>query len=207
MHFVLYVVTEDRPTEEALAAALAPFGPEGEARWDSWVLGGRYTGNLMPHDIENTVTGGPEVSDAEFSLIRLFETVLPDERHSEEKAGKLVSTRPGRTGLGVDALQICNLKEIPEIGPFAILVDGKWHQCGTYPILDMFKRYHLDVKSSVAEIAQDQDALTAWREQVCELMDRVPLTHWLAVVDCHTWIPGLFEDLDDLLPEDWTAAS
>jgi hypothetical protein len=37
MHFVAFVITEQKPTEEILHAKLAP-------------LGGRYTGNIVPFD-------------------------------------------------------------------------------------------------------------------------------------------------------------
>jgi hypothetical protein len=29
MHFIAFVVTEEKPTEDVLAAALEPFGPRG----------------------------------------------------------------------------------------------------------------------------------------------------------------------------------
>jgi hypothetical protein len=60
-HFGVLVVTKDRPTEEVLASALAPFGPSAgdEAKFDWWQLGGRYDGRLIPR-LPETITAGVE---------------------------------------------------------------------------------------------------------------------------------------------------
>jgi len=49
MHYVALVISEQRPIPEVLHKALGPFGPEGKGRFDYYVLGGRYRGNLIPH--------------------------------------------------------------------------------------------------------------------------------------------------------------
>jgi len=94
MHFIAFVVTNEKPTEAVLAAAMAPFGPDvlgDDHKWGWWGLGGRYTGLLIPHNIANTIKGKPDA-------------MPPWERRDDGLRG------PGKTGPGVDALQHSNLK-------------------------------------------------------------------------------------------------
>jgi hypothetical protein len=77
MHFAVAVVTNERPTDAMLAAALGPFGPAAGAgaKWDWWALGGRYTGALCrfssrgPCPIQDTITNGVEFPDDELTSV------------------------------------------------------------------------------------------------------------------------------------------
>src|SRR5215469_11474256 len=69
LHFVTFVVTDTKPTEEMLENMLRPFGPKGLDRFDYWALGGRFSGQVIPHDLADTITGGPDVSSAELKIM------------------------------------------------------------------------------------------------------------------------------------------
>jgi hypothetical protein len=190
MHFITFVVTKEKPTEAVLAAAMAPFGPNvlgKDAKWDEWTLGGRYTGLLIPHSIENTVTGGPNVSDAELAIAAMAESA------------DTVVTQPGRTGPGVDALQARNMKRFHNKDngafPYAILLDGHWHSDEVIGVEGMARQMatilgidfdHLAGKfAGQHDFTEERAALNAWREKAVQILDTVRPDDWLSVVDIH----------------------
>ena len=85
MHIAALVVTSKKPTKSILVEALTPFGQAAGAKFklDWWALGGRFSGQLIPHDKRDTVTGGLAYPDDELPLV-------PNDRHEP--------------GPGVDAL-------------------------------------------------------------------------------------------------------
>jgi hypothetical protein len=175
MHFVILVVTEQKPTEEILAKALEPFAD----KWDGWWLGGRWSGNLIPYDIDNTITGGPNVPDAELVLQRLA-----------RQSGCSFSLGTGmiKTGPGCDALQLKNLKR-SNLEFLAVVLNGKWHQAEVTPVEDLFRSLQLhgvDVRESPGQFDTERVALERWRLEFDALMDQVLEEHWVSAVDCHT---------------------
>ena len=114
MHFPLFVITETQPTEEMLESLLQPFRGEVEegARFDRWALGGKYSGQVIPYDLADTMTGGPDVSDDELAILgELADCWGVDLR------------RPVSTpGAGVDVARFDNIKTL-EIVP-----DGYSHK-------------------------------------------------------------------------------
>src|ERR1700730_14367193 len=69
LHFVTFVITDAKPTEQMLEHLLLPFGPEGEDRLDHCALGGRYSSQLIPYDFGNTITGGADLSSEELEIL------------------------------------------------------------------------------------------------------------------------------------------
>lgn len=113
MHYVALVISEQRPIPEVLHKALGPFGPEGKGRFDYYVLGGRYRGNLIPHypQCNNTMMGdamSPEDRRGRF----LAELTMDNPKNARH---------PERTGPGVDALQLGNLHHVGGRFPSAVL--------------------------------------------------------------------------------------
>jgi len=169
MHFAVLVVTKDKPTEDVLAAALAPFK---DSKWDWWTLGGRYTGQLIPHDVADTVTGGHDLPEIEVMVDAMF------------KKDGMVIQRPGSTGPGVDALQLGNFKQ-GQAG-FAVVIDGRWHECEVMPIEPIVRAYGLD-RCTVGsrDYTEERAAVKRWDARLTALMDGAPDDHWVSVVDIH----------------------
>jgi hypothetical protein len=97
MHFVTFVITSEKP----LGKVLAPFGPDGNRKWDA--LGGRYSANLQPISFENTITGGDDIPAIELQMLSMFPPEVKPSLH-------------GTRGHGVDAAQIKNLSRDCLIG-------------------------------------------------------------------------------------------
>lgn len=178
MHFVVFVITKVRPTEKLLQETLAPFGRGGEERWDAWALGGRYSGNLKPLSFDDTITGGDDIPLAELAMA----SMLPP---------GINMVRPGVRGTGVDAAQIKNLApdSLTGVGPLAILIDGRWHQCPIYPIEGTVERLglrkRLEDEWLQKELRKERRAMKKWTDKAFELLRDVPRGDWLSVVDCH----------------------
>jgi hypothetical protein len=188
LHFVLFVITHAKPTEETLESLLHPFQgeEEWEPRFDHWALGGRFSGHVIPYDFANTMTGGPDVSDYELAIL-----------------GKLsgcwgVDLRPpvSKPGPGVDVARFDNIKTI-KIVPDAILINGEWHRNGYEEIANLkylkalsgCDREQVEALLRNPKIAQQAEAekvmVSTWDRRRRNLLDRQPPTAWLAVVDCH----------------------
>jgi len=173
MHFIAFVITQQKPTEEILPTALNPFFNE---HFDWFALGGRYTGMIEPFDHEDTVTGGMDMPAVEEWLHTHSNGIIPQCR-----------------GPGVDAAPLDNIKKLPTRPPAAVVVDGEWHQCEPTPLFDAkslaesigvdteFKLRGGDQGRSVAE----RDIWLRWLDQAELLISQAPDTHWLSVVDCH----------------------
>lgn len=101
MHFAAYVITAERPTPEVLAKVLEPFKFD---KFDWYALGGRYTGNVIPADGADTLTGKDEPSGFELKMQELCTEMR------EESGADLKFVRDGVShGPGVDACQIQNM--------------------------------------------------------------------------------------------------
>ena len=185
MHFIVFVVTDEKPVEDVLAAALEPFRPSwegGAGKWDWWKLGGRYTGLLIPKDPKNdSITGGYAITPIEARM------ATRDTRHH------------GRTGPGVDALRFCDIKEQLS-GPAAVVIGGQWHEAPTSPELMVLgtmrklqelhpggPRWPLENDPEFDKKCEEQEAaICAWWEgEIKPLLNRRCGCTWLAVVDCH----------------------
>ncbi len=175
MHSITFVVTKDRPTEAVLAAALAPFGAQSDdPKWDRYLLGGRYTGNLIPHDADDTMMGAADPSEQRF-----FTEI--------SKSAGLTSNRPGRTGPGVDAAQVQNIRNLCVI-PRTVVIDGYSHECGVVPANAMLRNAGMTEAADAMDehdVSEERAAIAKWRNTIIDIMSRVPDDHWLSVVDCH----------------------
>jgi hypothetical protein len=169
MHFVGFVITEQKPSEDVLAKVLHSFRSSregGKGHWDWWTLGGRWSGRMIPLSLDNTVTGGADVPAIEGRLRPLGAT------HFVTQSDQ-----------GVDIVQISNIKE--GFAPYVLIIDGQWHKC------DDDARSALVVQSFNAMLGgappsdTDEAALARWDEEWKSLMDHVPADHWLSVIDFH----------------------
>jgi hypothetical protein len=158
MHFAVAVVTEERPTEARLAAALDAFGPAaGEAaKWDWWVLGGRYTGALCRYSsrglcpAEETITNGVEFPDDELTMV----------------------PPPSLPTGGADALPNRYAKEYMALWtPRALLIDGQWHENHT-------------LSGGFIPTLEVGVGAGQWAKQVVAMLRAVPEEHWVSIVDC-----------------------
>jgi hypothetical protein len=176
MHFLTLVISDEKPTEELLKKWLSPFVPE---KLDFYALGGRYTGLFIPREIENTVTGGPDVPEAELALAAM----------SEEIGVK--SERPGFCGSGVDALQVKNF-DGAGAGPMAVVKDGKWFEpsedAKAAAAMNTLKRGFRKYPGfeSVKADEKGQKDLDEWNKRTfIDLVADVRPDQWLSYVDCH----------------------
>lgn len=204
MHFAAYVITAERPTPEVLEAALAPFR---EQKFDWYALGGRYSGNIIPIEGADTLTGSDEPHPFELKMQELLVEMR------EESGGDLKFVRDGVShGPGVDACQIQNIESLRGRGgaPLAVIVGGEWHQCPVYPIeaslrargipvddimepepdVEVFGGIPEDGKGVSPEemrewIAEEQAAVAERRELIKELMAPICPQHWLSLIDLH----------------------
>src|SRR5215469_1328975 len=121
VHFPLFVITDRKPSMEMLESLLQPLRGEVEegGRFDCWALGGRYTGQVIPYHLADTVTGGPDVGDDELAILRELADCWN------------VDLRPpvSKPSTGVDVARFDNIKTL-EIVPDAILINGEWHRNG-----------------------------------------------------------------------------
>jgi hypothetical protein len=140
MHAMALVITENKPTKEVLEATFAPFGKRALgclAKWYWYGLGGRFGGSLIPK-IHNQWKGGQPRG---YFLRRNY-------RHNT----------PGKTELGVDALQMKNFKQCRiNCPPRAVLLNGKWHEADA--------------------------TLSSWKTRIADLMHSVPGHRWVSVVE------------------------
>jgi len=176
VHFITFVVTEEKPTVEMVAKTLEPFRETQEnpyGHWDWFALGGRYTGLLIPHNIENTLTSGPALEPEEAFMGRL----------SEETGVQF--TRPQHTGPGVDALQCGNLAEYPT--PDAVVVAGEWHEPPAWLIVLRMHELGIDLGTlmSAEELATAREMMQQWAVEVKGLIGANCCQCWLSIVDCH----------------------
>jgi hypothetical protein len=192
MHFITFVVTDAKPTEDVLAAALEPFRPSwegGNGKWDWWKLGGRYTGLLIPDDPENdSITGGCAITPIEARMAE----------HDAE-AG-LQTKHHGRTGPGVDALRFYDIKELLAGIPAAVVIGGQWYAPPPAPELmargtlrklqQIAPGFSPPPRDDAAEFdkkceEQEADICAWWLGEIKPRLDRCCGGTWLAVVDCH----------------------
>ena len=186
MHFPLFVITDRKPSMEMLESLLQPLRGEVEegGRFDCWALGGRYTGQVIPYDLADTVTGGPDVGDDELAILR-------------ELAGCWnvdLSPPVSKPGTGVDVARFDNIKTL-EIVPDAILINDEWHRNGSelanLKHLERFPDCREQVEALLRgpEMEQWVEAekvmLSTWDRRRRNLLDRQAPTAWLAVIDCH----------------------
>jgi hypothetical protein len=183
MHFPIFTITSDPPTELVLNAVLAPFYCD---KLDWHTLGGRYSGLLIPHRDAETMSGGCRAPEWEQRLDFI------------DQLGGGKTCKPGQSGPGVDALRIGDLKDIHLRGaPSALVMDDKWHAgspCPNLQAIEMGSRYGLladaDIKKMISGVdanvlQRERDAVQGWGETVFNLLCAVDKDGWLAVVDCH----------------------
>jgi hypothetical protein len=204
MHSLILVITPAKPTDDVLAAALAPFREKEDVTdkrwlvgyWDDWALGGRYTGQLIPHDVADTVTGGNLGMETDLIFAGVLENAVGD--------GDVTLQIPSDTGPGVDACRYSNLKELPFV-PNAVLIDGHWHRPEQPDQRRILSELGFEIQTdgdggwrwrpkdkaegnAALERYQEEQraAWPRWVEKVAELMRGVPPDHWVSVVDTHS---------------------
>jgi hypothetical protein len=162
MHFSVLVICDQKPTEKVLGEILAPFIPE---KFDWWTLGGRYTGHLTPHDLDNTITGGDnDIPAGEVAMAQMV---------AKATDGMATFERPSGIprGDGVDALQLTNLKKYG--APCVrVIKDGKF-----------FEAFEPDTMAANRQLTEEE--LEHFRRWLPALMSDVGDHEWLAVIDCH----------------------
>jgi hypothetical protein len=185
VHFILMVVTDEKPTNEVLSTALEPFGPEGACKWDDWVLGGRWSGRLFALHNQNTLTGD-RMTKTERSIITWAKSVGLDVRPGTVRTPPI----PG----GVDALQMHNFKEVAFRKTFAVLKDGQWRgmeeRCAIELAANMAAHFSVPESGLLAVIPEEKqrrerDAIKRWDHEWRAIMETVQPEQWIAVVDCH----------------------
>jgi hypothetical protein len=150
-----------------------------EGHFDGAALGGRYTGLICPHSIENTITGGWAVQPVEAVLAV----------HG--------ARQPGHTGRGVDAAQFKNIRSLNGIIPAAVVVGGVWYGAPLAPELmaremaEVFRShgvpFQLNESAQFAAKCIEQEAAIEkwWRCKAIPALDRGGPDHWLSILDCH----------------------
>jgi hypothetical protein len=169
VHFITFVLTEEKPTQEVLAKALEPFRETPENRyshWDWFALGGCFAGLLIPHNIKSTLSAGAASE--------------PGEAYLRWRSEESQYTDPG-----VDALQCGNLAEYPT--PDAVVVDGEWYEPEARLIALRMHELGIDLGTlmSAEELAAAHELTQQWAEDVKGLIGATGRQCWLSIVDCH----------------------
>jgi hypothetical protein len=170
VNFAAFVITDKKPTPEVLEKTLVLFGPHHQGHWLEWTLGGRYTGNLIPIDRENTATGArPELTDFE----------------KRRDIYGLPTRRQERTGPGVDALQRKNLASVNEAFlPHAVVLQGQWHACEVFSVEALARDLGLEVLAEEREA--ECAAIARWSAKFEAMMQEIPAENWISVIDCNS---------------------
>lgn len=107
MHFCLFIITKNCPTEEELNRLLAPYNEETaddeNSKWDWWQIGGRFSGRLSK-DYD------PEKDPDNFENKRLTWPTKWANKHNQK--------------------QIKDISHLHELTTFAILQNGSWEDQG-----------------------------------------------------------------------------
>jgi hypothetical protein len=184
MHRATMVVTEERPVEPVLSAALIPFH---DIKFDWCALGGRYSGGLIAFEGAETLTRA-EMAPVEDLLLKMAEEIGV-ELHI-----------PRASGPGVDAVRKKDFRGwyIQEL-PRALVLRRKWHEAPPSPIHETVSMMRFlkgrgiacrdpdEFMSSVREekVLAEQALRDKWNTTFLDLLDAVGDDEWLSIVDCH----------------------
>lgn len=180
-HYSVLVVTNTKPAERDLAAILAPWNEENptkEAKWDWWMIGGRWSGKLDP-------TYDPEKDPRNIEVCNLcLGTGKRDDNLGQQaRVADPSYTCNGCNGEGKrvkwptswaddigNQCQVSNLPDGLEFESFAVVKDGEW-----------FERGEMGWWGVIADEKDPEE----WDKQFAQLLKDLPPTAWLTVVDCH----------------------
>lgn len=182
-HFLTLVITPQKPDDTELAKILSPWY-EGDsernenARWDWWMVGGRWSGFLQldydpaedPRNIEtcDLCKGTGKRNDGPGQQQRRIDPTYTCNGCGGK--GKAVKW-PTQWAQDVPGNQ-CQIKDLPAgVRPsLAVVHEGKWYERGK---MGWFGVVH-------NEKPDDQ-----WNEEHAKLIKGLPPETWLTVVDCH----------------------
>ncbi|MCG8522896.1 MAG: hypothetical protein MI744_11905 [Pseudomonadales bacterium] len=149
-HFILSVFTESRPSEEFLSRLLSPFEEtdcSDQPKWDWWVVGGRWLGELIVKPgVTDFITGQPGAFDNEAQLggvdgARIADLDLAvmldrarddraahwDQAHAQQQDG----AKPHPWTVDTSAVPRSEYVDLATpFTPFAYLLDGEWFEKG-----------------------------------------------------------------------------
>ncbi len=189
-HFTLAVFTDDRPSHESLGALLSRYEEaEGNAdsKWDWWMIGGRWLGELIVQPgVNDFILGEAGLFDNEtqhggvdgarigdLDLTRMLDRARRDraahwdQAHAQQKAG--AEPHPWT----VDTALVTKEEFVDQatpITPFAYLLDGRWIEKGEMGWFAMVK---------------DEKPQAEWDQHFANVLDQQPRNHWVTVLDCH----------------------
>lgn len=156
-HFAVLVIGED------VDGALAPFNEEtavdGNAKWDWYVIGGRYAGRLVTKAGE--VCDSARIGDLDLAAMlerrrAVYREVFYGDEFSGVQDGETVDEYVNRSARAISA--------------FAVLKDGEWYEKG-----------EMGWWGVVSNAKDDAE----WQAKVEELVGALPPETRITVVDCH----------------------
>ena len=189
-HFLLAVFTDSRPSENSLGHLLSPFEETAcsdQPKWDWWVIGGRWLGELIVKPgVNDFITGQPGVFDNEAQPdgvdgARIADLDLPamSDRERTNRAAHWDQAR-ARQNAGekphpwtVDTSAVSRSEYIDRatpFTPFAYILDGKWFEKGDMGWWGMVR---------------DEMPEEEWNDHFAAILSQRPGDDWITVVDCH----------------------
>jgi hypothetical protein len=169
MQFAAAVVTEEKPTQAMLAGVLKPFGPRAgaEAKWDRYVLGGRFSGRLGPNHIADAIKGIQQSADPD-----LHRGV--DALQNGNLATFHWSSPPG-----------------------VLIVDGQWLEfepkVADFGDSLLVPFYLGDIDPSARVLSPEEMRLEDdWFERFYSILDGLPDDRWISIVDCRAPVQATY---------------
>lgn len=189
-HFLLTVFTDCRPCEDQLSQILAPYEETAhnpQSKWDWWMIGGRWHGELLlKRGVNDFILGDPglctdEAPTGHADGVRIgnldWKAMLEKSRqdrashwdtaHKEQQAG--AEPHPWT----VNTAEISRDDYIAlatSFTPFAFILDGQWHEKGEMGWFGM---------------AQNEKFQAEWNAEFATVLKQQSEDHWITVIDCH----------------------
>lgn len=189
-HFSLAVFTDSRPCEGRLTQILSPFEEtdhSDQPKWDWWVIGGRWLGELLVKPgINDFILGQPGAFGNEarsggvdgarigdLDLSRMLEQSRQDRAAHWDEAHRQQQEGAKPHPWTVDTTEITRSQYVDRstpFTPFAYLLDGAWHEKG---------------EMGWWGITRNEKPQADWSVQFSEALEKQPGDHWITVIDCH----------------------
>lgn len=189
-HYTLAVFTTDRPSQDAVSVLMSRYEETAcndDSKWDWWMIGGRWLGELIVkpgindfivgepgvfgNDDQSRGVDGAQIGDLDLRAMldreRDNRATHWDQAYSQQQKG--AKPHPWT----VDTSTVTKSEYVEQatpFTPFAYLLDGEWFEKG---------------QMGWFAIVSDERTQADWDRQFAEVVEQQPRDHWITVLDCH----------------------